>query len=117
MAQDVLSDLLKAVRLTGAAYFQVDAAEPWVAEQPPSDLVLRKILPGASNLIAYHVVTEGRCLATILGGGQSMELRAGEVIVYPRGAAHVLSSAPGMRATPVAAEAFEAIAAQRLPFF
>jgi AraC-like DNA-binding protein len=116
MAEDVLSDLLKTVRLTGAAYFEVEAAEPWVAEQPPSDMVLRKVLPGASNLIAYHVVTEGRCVTTMLDSGKVLELEAGEVIVYPRGDAHVMSSRPGMRAAPVAPEEFEAVAASRLPF-
>lgn len=116
MAEDVLSDLLRTVRLTGAAYFEVEACEPWAAEQPPSDAVLRKVLPGAGNLIAYHVVTEGRCFTTMLDG-QSLPLEAGEVIVYPRGNPHVMSSTPGMRAAPVSAEAFDAVAASRLPFF
>jgi hypothetical protein len=57
MAADVLSDLLKTVRLTGAAFFDVAAKEPWVAEQPSREMVLPKILPGAEHLIAYHVVT------------------------------------------------------------
>jgi hypothetical protein len=35
MAADALSDLLKTVRLTGAAFFDVAAKEPWVAELPP----------------------------------------------------------------------------------
>lgn len=116
MTEDVLSDLLRTVRLTGAAYFEVEACEPWAAEQPPSDAVLRKVLPGAGNLIAYHVVMEGRCVTTMLNG-ESMPLEAGEVIVYPRGHPHVMSSRPGMRAAPVTPEAFEAVAASRLPFF
>ena len=32
MAADALSDLLRTVRLTGAAFFDVAAKEPWVAE-------------------------------------------------------------------------------------
>ena len=32
---DVLSDVLRAVRLTGAIYFDVHACHPWVAETPP----------------------------------------------------------------------------------
>ena len=68
MGADALSDVLKTVRLTGAAFFDVAARAPWVAEQPPREAILAKILPGAGHLIAYHVVTEGRCFANIIGG-------------------------------------------------
>ena len=33
---DVLSDVLRAVRLTGAVYFDFNLSAPWVAEAPPS---------------------------------------------------------------------------------
>ena len=52
----------RTVRLTGATFFDIVATAPWVAEQPPREMILPKILPGAEHLIAYHVVTEGRCL-------------------------------------------------------
>ena len=32
---DVLSDVLAAVRLTGAVFFDIDFRHPWVAESPP----------------------------------------------------------------------------------
>jgi AraC-like DNA-binding protein len=115
MAADALSDVLRTVRLTGAAYFDVVTREPWVAEQPTREMVLPKILPGAEHLIAYHVVTEGRCFASLVGG-EPIVVEAGEVVVFTRGDAHVMSSSPGMRTDPVAAEKFNAIAASRLPF-
>ena len=68
MAADPLSDVLKTVRLTGAVFFEIAGKAPWVAEQPPREMILPKILPGAEHLIAYHVVTEGRCFASIVGG-------------------------------------------------
>src|SRR5579862_3837991 len=108
MASDVLSDLLRTVRLTGAAFFDVVGKEPWVAEQPPREMVLPKVLPGAEHLIAYHVVTEGRCYGSLVGG-PPIAIEAGEVIVFTHGDAHVMSSSPGMRAQPVAADALAAI--------
>jgi len=116
MAGDVLSDLLRTVRLTGAAFFDVIGREPWVAEQPPRELVLPQILPGAEHLIAYHVVTEGRCYASVIGG-VPIALEAGEVVVFTQGDPHVMSSSPGMRAAPVAADAMDAITAAQLPYF
>ena len=116
MAADALSNLLRTVRLTGAAFFDVVAREPWVAEQPPREMVLPKILPGAGHLIAYHVVTEGRCFASLIGG-ESIEVAAGEVVVFTKGDAHVMASRPGMRADPVAAGALDGVAVSQLPFY
>lgn len=116
MAADVLSDVLKAVRLTGAAFFSVAAGDPWVAEQPVREMVLPKILPGAEHLISYHVVTEGRCYASMIGG-ETIPVEAGEVVVFTHGDAHVMSSHPGMRAQPVRQEAFDRDTSGPLPFF
>lgn len=116
MARDALSDLLRTVRLTGATFFDVAAAEPWVVEQPPPAFILPKILPGAERLIAYHVVTAGRCFATVIGE-EPIALERGEVVVITKGDPHVMSSGPGMRASPVTREAIETVTAGSLPFF
>ena len=115
MATDALSDVLRAVRLAGALYFDVAARAPWVAEQPAREMVLPKILPGAQHLIAYHVVTEGRCFAGMIGA-EPIAVEAGEVVVFTKGDPHVMSSSPGMRAFPVTADAFDEAAASPLPF-
>ena len=115
MTTDALSDVLRTVRLTGAAFFDVVARAPWVAEQPPREMVLPRILPGAGQLISYHVVTEGRCFANIIGGAP-VEVAAGEVIVFTRGDPHTMSSSPGLRAAGPNMEALEGAASQR-PFF
>lgn len=116
MSADALSDVLRTVRLTGATFFDVIATAPWVAEQPTPAMVLPKILPGAEHLISYHVVTEGRCFGYLIDG-EPIEVRAGEVVVFTNGDAHVMSSSPGMRAAPLIAEEFDAATANPLPFF
>src|SRR5271169_3719085 len=119
MAADPLSDVLRTVRLTGAAFFDVVAAAPWVAESPPREMILPKILPGAAHLIAYHVIIEGRCFANIVGE-EPIAIEAGEVIVFTKSDPHILSSSPGMRAhrvAPGALDALDAAAAGQLPFF
>lgn len=117
MGVDALSDLLRTVRLTGAVFFDIAAREPWVAETPPRELLLPRILPGAEHLISYHVVTEGRCFGSLLGG-EAISVEAGEVIVFAHGDPHVMSSSPGMRAAPRdQSEDVEAATAAQLPFF
>jgi hypothetical protein len=68
------------------------------------------------HLLAYHVLTEGRCFANIVGEAP-ITVEAGEVIVFTKGDPHVLSSSPGMRADPVAPDALDAAAGSQLPFF
>jgi AraC-like DNA-binding protein len=99
MSTDTLSEVLRAVRLTGAVYFRVDAGAPWVAEAPAARDVAPHIMPGLEHVIEYHVVTRGSCWGGLLGE-PSIELAEGDIIVFPQGDAHVMSSAPGMRDKP-----------------
>jgi AraC-like DNA-binding protein len=97
MSGDTLSEVLRAVRLTGAVFFTVDASPPWVAETPPGSEVGPHIMPGVEHVIEYHVVTAGSCFGGIVGE-KAVLCEAGDVIVFPQGDRHVMSSAPGMRA-------------------
>jgi AraC-like DNA-binding protein len=96
---DTLSDVLRAVRLTGAVFFTVDATAPWVTETPAGHEIAPLIVPGSEHVIDYHIVTSGSCWGGIVGE-PAIHLEAGDVIVFPQGDAHVMSSAPGMRGTP-----------------
>jgi len=96
---DVLSDVLRAVRLTGAVYFDHELSSPWVAEAPPSREIAGMVMPGAQRVIEYHLIARGACWGHAVGD-EPMRLLEGDLIVFPQGDAHVLSSAPGMRAAP-----------------
>ena len=97
---DALSDVLRAVRLSGAVFFDIQAAEPWVAETPLGSTVVHAMFPGSEHLISYHVLLEGSCWA-LVEGEPPVHLSAGDVIVFPHGDTHVLTSTPGMRKKPV----------------
>jgi AraC-like DNA-binding protein len=91
MPTDPLSDVLKTVRLTGAAFFEIAAKAPWAVASSARNLILPKILPGADHLIAYHVVTAGKCFA-LPAEGPPISLEAGEIIVFMQGQPHTMSS-------------------------
>jgi AraC-like DNA-binding protein len=99
MKTDVLSDVLCAVRLTGAVYFDFDLSAPWVAEAPPSHEIANIVMPGAQRVIEYHLLAKGAGWGHAVGE-PPIRLREGDLLVFPQGDAHVLASAPGMRATP-----------------
>jgi AraC-like DNA-binding protein len=94
---DVLSDVLRAVRLTGAAYFDFELSSPWVREAPAAHELTGLVMPGAQRVIEYHLIAKGSCWGQAVGLGAPIRLGEGDVILFPRGDAHVISSEPGMR--------------------
>jgi AraC-like DNA-binding protein len=113
MSTDVLSEVLRAVRLSGAVFFTVDGASPWVAEAPAGSVIGPLVMPGAEHVIEYHVVAKGMCYGALIDG-PPVRLDAGDVIVFPHGDSHIMASAPGMRG-PVHLESFRRPDGARLP--
>lgn len=99
MNADVLSDVLAAVRLSGAVYFDFHVTAPWVAEAPPAAEIAAKVMPRAQRVIEFHLIAHGSCWGNIIGS-PPVRFREGDLVAFPQGDPHVLSSAPGMRATP-----------------
>lgn len=98
---DVLSDVLRAVRLTGALYFDIQASAPWVGESPSTSEIAAAIMPGVEHVISFHAIIAGSCWASLGdGSGTSLLLHAGDVVVFPGGASNVLGSSPGIRGKP-----------------
>ena len=114
MSQDTLSEVLRSVRLRGAVFYYVEGAAPWAAEAPPARDIAAAIMPEAEHVMEYHVVTQGSCWGAVVGQ-PPVRLEEGDVIVFPHGDAHVISSAPGMRA-PVDAGIFFQPRPEQLPF-
>ena len=95
---DVLSDVLGAIRLTGALFFDIDAGTPWVAETPETRLVSSALMPAAEHIISFHAVMSGSCWAALDKQNKPpSRIEAGDVVVFPGGAPNVLSSSSGAR--------------------
>ncbi len=115
MSGDVLSDMLRTVRLHGAVFYYIRGAEPWVAEAPASCELIPAIMPGTEHVIEFHGLAEGACWAAT-AGERPVRLEAGDVILFPQGDAHVMSSAPGMRAEKVDTALYFTPRPPQLPF-
>ncbi|HSN20887.1 MAG TPA: AraC family transcriptional regulator [Usitatibacter sp.] len=96
MSQDILSDLLRTVHLRGALFYYVSGGECWAAQAPPSREIAASVMPESEHVLEYHVVTRGSCWGAIVGHAP-VRLEAGDVILFPQGDAHVISSAPDVR--------------------
>lgn len=96
---DPLSDVLRRVRLRGAAFFYVSCGEEWVSVAPPSSRLAPAVMPGAEHIIAYHLMVRGDGWAAV-DGEAPVRFTTGEVVLMPRGDGHTLSSAPGLVPEP-----------------
>jgi AraC-like DNA-binding protein len=96
---DALSDVLRAVRLSGAFFFDVHARAPWVAETPQGCSVVDAMFPGSDHLISYHLLISGSCWVE-MEGEQPIRMEAGDIVVLPHGDTHVLCTEIGMRKSP-----------------
>jgi AraC-like DNA-binding protein len=98
---DVLSEVLRAVRLTGAIFFDMRFHSPWVGQSPDASAIAGSVMPEAEHVINFHALLEGSCWAELVEeSAPAVRLNAGDVIIYPMGDANVLCSSPGMRADP-----------------
>ncbi|HWX49031.1 MAG TPA: AraC family transcriptional regulator [Roseomonas sp.] len=114
MGADALSEVLRAVRLSGAVFFRVELRAPWVAETPPAAICAPFVMPRAQHLMEFHILGSG----TGFGGltnAEPVALEAGDVLAFPQGDPHVLSSAPGLRQSPNM-DLYRVAGSARLPF-
>ena len=87
---DVLSDVLKAVRLTGAIFFERHLHAPWVGESPHSAAIAATVMPDAEHVISFHAILSGSCWAALVGNSESSKrFNAGDIVIYPMGDANV----------------------------
>jgi AraC-like DNA-binding protein len=91
VCQDPLTDVLRTVRLKGALFFVVDATSPWCVNIPPAREFADIILPSARSVVSYHIVVEGRGIASV-PGAEPVRFGPGDIIVFPHGDTYVMSS-------------------------
>jgi AraC-like DNA-binding protein len=115
---DPLSDVLKAVRLTGAIFFLTDAGAPWTVSLPDAGSFLDIVLPPPQHLISYHVITRGSCWC-VMPGEPSLKLESGDVLVIPHGDPYALSTDPAIHGQMTDGDAIEflrQLARRQIPF-
>jgi AraC-like DNA-binding protein len=109
---DVLSEVLKTVKLEGAMFYNAEFSEPWSIRSPASTVLAPFLVPSAGHVIIYHLLIEGRAHAALEDGAMKT-LDAGNIVIFPHGDAHIMSNGRPSR-TVDAAKEFERVLSQGL---
>lgn len=100
---DVLSEVLKVVKLQGAMFYNGEFSAPWSLCSPASSAVAPYLAPGAGHVIVYHLLTEGRASARLLDGDR-IALGAGDLVIFPHGDPHIIENGPPTKTVDMAKE-------------
>ncbi len=84
---DVFSDVVDTLELRGTLYFRTAWSPPYGVQ-----------VPAFEDAARFHLMLRGRCCVG-MGDGRWISLEPGDMILVPRGAAHVLADSPD---TPIA---------------
>src|SRR5574339_135576 len=98
---DVLSDVLRVVRLSGAVFFTADFSSPWAVESPVPDALASAVMPDAECIVLFHILVDGECEVECRHHPLT-RMESGDVVVFPRGDQHTMRSHGATLATPLA---------------
>ncbi len=96
---DVLSEVLKAVKLDGAMFYNAEFSAPWCFRSPGARALAPYLSPNAGHVIIYHLLTEGRGYGQVEGDDRLLPLDAGDIVIFPHGNPHILRN--GSPVTPM----------------
>jgi len=82
----LLDNLLHSIRFRSSVYFRPEFRAPWGFSL-------------GDKGTTFHIVVSGRCWLEVKGVAKPVQLSAGDFVVMPRGALHVMRDAPTTRST------------------
>ncbi len=92
---DAFSQILSGVQLTGAVFFSAEFSAPWGLTTPAAKALAVTAGLGSGQLVVlYHLVIDGGAVIELLDGERT-ELTPGDIVVFPHGDPHHMSSGTG----------------------
>ncbi len=98
---DPLSDILEQVGVEGSVYFQKDFHGPWCMDV------------SNTGFAQFHIIVNGN--ARVTHDGQVLQLSAGDIVLFPKGASHLIGDADDSPVT-VGSDVIRAISEGQEPF-
>lgn len=97
---DVLSDVLRSVRLCGSVFVTAEFSAPWAIDSPNPDVLAAIVMPEADHVSLFHMLVEGQCIVECERCPRVV-IESGDVVVFPHGHAHTMRTADSADPTPL----------------
>jgi AraC-like DNA-binding protein len=97
---DVLSEVLRVVRLSGAIHFRGDFRHPWAFSSSPPQMLAARLKVPHGTVTPFHIFVDGHCWV-MSGDLKPVRIETGDVVIFPRGDQHVMASAQGLVPVPI----------------
>jgi AraC-like DNA-binding protein len=107
---DALSETLRVVQLIGAIFINARFSAPWCYQSPRADSAAPLLEPGAERVVIFHLIMQGECFVE-MEGAAPVRLVAGDLVVFPEGHAHRMTSQPGL--SPARGASLETVLSRR----
>ena len=92
---DLLSEVLKVVKLESAFFYNGEFSSPWSFHSPESCRLAPFINQTDGHVIIYHLLIEGRARAKV--NDLRIDLGPGDIVIFPHGDSHFLENGPSTR--------------------
>ena len=97
---DVLSEVLRVVRLSGAIHFCGEFTQPWAFLSTEPHMTAARLKLPEGSVTQFHVCVDGNCWVTP-GRLEPIRVEAGDVVIFPRGDQYVMGSDPALAPVPI----------------
>src|SRR4051812_23374827 len=94
---DALSEVLQAIRLDGALYLDAEFTAPWCVEAQFGLHAAASQLPRSEQVAFFHVLIEGTCRARLAEATEVVELKPGDILMFPHDHLHLMGSDVSLR--------------------
>ncbi|MGR3278316.1 cupin domain-containing protein [Acaryochloris marina NIES-2412] len=86
---DILSDVLRTVRFSGALDLRPEFSAPWTVKTESCHEFAEVVEFGTKQIVQFHIIAEGHCwVQTTQGICQA--LVPGDVVIFPHGDSHIM---------------------------
>jgi AraC-like DNA-binding protein len=94
---DVLSEVLKVIKLQGALFYNGEFSYPWCVNASSARALARHFAPAAEHVMMFHLLTEGRAFVR-LESGEHVTLGPGDLVMIPHGDRHIMGNGASTKA-------------------
>ncbi len=97
---DVLSEVLRVIRLSGSIHFRGEFTRPWAFRASTPEMSAARFNVREGSITPFHVFVEGSCWVN-LGQLPPIQIETDDVVIFPRADQHVMASDRDAKPVPI----------------